>query len=278
MTEHVQFIYAGSAHDGNAFALRVAREDDSSTAPGDLKYYHFDHLGSVVAMSDGQGRVLGSEANADTTMMSYDAWGARRGAEGLPADPSAFNLQTGHREFTSHETIPIFRLVNMNGRVYSAALGRFLSPDPNVQFVGDLQSYNRYTYALNNPLRYTDPTGYFISEAFDILVNFGFTIGAASCPECAAGFAIAAAIYNATSQIAGGAAGDKVLMSTFVSVTTASVQEYVKSDNQRTKMEKLTGGAVAEAVKKSWTNFVSNQGLGDNSSHGDLALTPAGPP
>jgi RHS repeat-associated protein len=50
----------------------------------------------------------------------------------------------------------------MNGRVYDPDLGRFLSPDPNIQFVADLQSYNRYTYAANNPLKYTDPTGYFI--------------------------------------------------------------------------------------------------------------------
>ena len=174
-------------------------------------------------------------------MLSYDAWGRRRNPAGSPPGAS-YPLPAGNREFTAHETIPNVGLVNMNGRVYDAKLGRFLSPDPNVQFVANLQSYNRYTYALNNPLRYTDPTGYFISPEFDMFVNFGFSIGAALCPECAAGFAIAAAIYNATLQIAGGAAGDKVLMFTFVSVTTAGVQEYVKSDNQRTEMEKLTGG------------------------------------
>jgi hypothetical protein len=35
-----------------------------------------------------------------------------------------------------------------------------LSPDPVLQSPGNLQNYNRYSYAMNNPLKYTDPTGY----------------------------------------------------------------------------------------------------------------------
>jgi hypothetical protein len=48
----------------------------------------------------------------------------------------------------------------MNGRVYDPVLGRFLSPDPVVQAPHDAQSWNRYSYVRNNPLRYTDPTGF----------------------------------------------------------------------------------------------------------------------
>ena len=47
----------------------------------------------------------------------------------------------------------------MNGRMYDPVLGRFLSPDPFVQAPGLSQSFNRYSYALNNPLIYTDPDG-----------------------------------------------------------------------------------------------------------------------
>jgi len=49
----------------------------------------------------------------------------------------------------------------MLARYYSSGLGRFLSPDPsnNESDPENPQSWNRYTYVLNNPLRYTDPDG-----------------------------------------------------------------------------------------------------------------------
>jgi len=48
----------------------------------------------------------------------------------------------------------------MNGRVYDPVTARFLSADPTIQFPDNLQSYNRYSYVLNNPLAFTDPSGY----------------------------------------------------------------------------------------------------------------------
>jgi hypothetical protein len=49
----------------------------------------------------------------------------------------------------------------MNARLYDPALGRFLSPDPFVQSPDFSQSFNRYSYCLNNPLKYTDKDGEF---------------------------------------------------------------------------------------------------------------------
>jgi len=45
-------------------------------------------------------------------------------------------------------------------RWYDAQLGRFASPDIIVPGAGNPQALNRYAYTLNNPLRYTDPTGH----------------------------------------------------------------------------------------------------------------------
>ncbi len=62
------------------------------------------------------------------------------------------------RGFTRHEHLDDVGLINMNGRTYDPILGRMLSPDPNI--AGGSQGLNRYSYVLNNPLKYTDPSGY----------------------------------------------------------------------------------------------------------------------
>jgi len=51
-------------------------------------------------------------------------------------------------------------LYNYNGRLYDPVIGRFISADPFVQAPFDPQSLNRFSYVRNNPLIYTDPTGY----------------------------------------------------------------------------------------------------------------------
>jgi hypothetical protein len=57
--------------------------------------------------------------------------------------------------------------------MYDPLLGRFLSPDPHVQAPTDPQNFNRYSYCLNNPLKYTDPDGEFWEMAFFDPVTFG---------------------------------------------------------------------------------------------------------
>ncbi|MEX1189142.1 MAG: RHS repeat-associated core domain-containing protein [Bacteroidia bacterium] len=63
------------------------------------------------------------------------------------------------RGYTGHEHLTEFELINMNGRMYDPILGRMLSPDNFVQNPSSTQSYNRYSYCFNNPLKYTDPSG-----------------------------------------------------------------------------------------------------------------------
>ena len=56
--------------------------------------------------------------------------------------------------FTGHEHYADLKIINMNGRLYDPVIARFFSPDNFVQEPGSTQSYNRYSYCLNNPLQW----------------------------------------------------------------------------------------------------------------------------
>ena len=110
-----------------------------------LYYTHIDHLGSL--------RLVTTQAKAIQSRYHYDAWGIIT----VIAGPSITN-----RGFTGHEHLPEFGFINMNARLYDPVLGRFLAMDPFVQMPDYTQAFNRYAYAMNNPLIYTDPSGEFI--------------------------------------------------------------------------------------------------------------------
>ena len=91
--------------------------------------------------------------------LAFDAWGKRMQPNGTADPDGQLNPASTDRGFTGHEHLDELGFVHMNGRIYDPLLGRFLSPDPHIQDEGLLQNYNRYSYVLNNPLRYTDPSG-----------------------------------------------------------------------------------------------------------------------
>ncbi|MBR4810699.1 MAG: RHS repeat-associated core domain-containing protein, partial [Bacteroidaceae bacterium] len=110
-----------------------------------------DHLGSIISMAD----------NGDLCYdVHYDVWGNRE--VGLPF---YYSIERG---FTGHEHIDGIGLIDMRGRMYDPVLGRFLSPDAFVQAPTNPQNFNRYSYCLNNPLKYSDPSGNFFLETFVI--------------------------------------------------------------------------------------------------------------
>ena len=65
----------------------------------------------------------------------------------------------------------------MNGRLYDPVLGRMLSPDNFIQTPGFTQNFNRYSYVLNNPLKYTDPSGELYVWDDIIVGGVGFLAG-----------------------------------------------------------------------------------------------------
>ena len=110
---------------------------------------------------DVQGTITGLVNQNDTVVeeYSYDAWGRRRNPIDWTYD-SVPQPQHIYRGYTFHEMLDEFGLINMNGRCYDPVVGRFLSPDIIVQNPNNTQCYNRYSYAINNPLKYSDPSGW----------------------------------------------------------------------------------------------------------------------
>jgi RHS repeat-associated protein len=75
-------------------------------------------------------------------------------------------------QFTDQELDNESGLYNYDARLYDPALGRFISPDSIIPDVYYPQLLNRYAYARNNPLRYTDPNGQLFRDVVDF-VSFG---------------------------------------------------------------------------------------------------------
>lgn len=120
------------------------------------RLYLRDHLGSVSGVFDG-------ETGVSLQFLRYDPWGRRRNADGTEdADPELGALRNEHdrRGFTGQEHLEELGLVHLNGRIYDPITARMVSADPTVPDAYDLQAVNRYGYVLNNPLAYTDPTGF----------------------------------------------------------------------------------------------------------------------
>jgi RHS repeat-associated protein len=124
----------------------------------ELQYYHRDHLGSTEAITDEQGVMV--------ERFLFDPSGNRRDSDWEELPPavqqamSDIAYETTSQGFTGHEQLDSHNLTHMGGRIYDPVLGRFMSVDPFIQLPGNTQNYNRYSYVLNNPLSYTDPTGY----------------------------------------------------------------------------------------------------------------------
>ncbi|MBO7142120.1 MAG: hypothetical protein J6V76_03315, partial [Bacteroidales bacterium] len=78
-----------------------------------------------------------------------------------------------------HQHYPSFDIIDMGGRMYDPLVGRFLAPDPFVQDWENSQNFNRYSYCLNNPLKYTDPSGEFFQYILGGIFGGiqGFSIG-----------------------------------------------------------------------------------------------------
>ena len=87
------------------------------------------------------------------------------------------------RGFTGHKDNDDLGPIYMNARYYVSGIGRFASADTIVPSSTYPQSYNRYSYTYNNPLKFTDPTGHYAESGDDACWNW-YDRTVQLCPEC----------------------------------------------------------------------------------------------
>ncbi|GEM_PF-3624124 len=119
--------------------------------PNTPRFYHFNHLGTTLFLTDTSGNV--------TDSYGYTPYGQTVKHEGTGDQPFTYIGQQGVRQ--EGET----GLYQMRARYYDSLTARFLSRDPAWKYEDDAKSVNPYQYAGQNPLSFIDPSGldYFIS-------------------------------------------------------------------------------------------------------------------
>ena len=121
----------------------------ASNAPGEGdRHFHLDHLGTP--------RLITNAAGAKVAYHSYLPFGEEATPVAQDAERRKF---TGHERDTLGTTSANDDRDNMHARHFSPLTGRFLSTDRVPGRPGVPQSWNRYAYALGNPVKYVDPDG-----------------------------------------------------------------------------------------------------------------------
>lgn len=131
----------------------VVLSKSSKNSALNYEVLHSDSQGSTVTVTDGAGALVSHSL--------YDAWG-QQSSIFVGSTSQLFVQSLQRRGYTGHENVDGMGVIHMNGRIYDPLLARFVQADPTLQFAQYTQGYNRYAYVLNNPMTYTDPSGYFV--------------------------------------------------------------------------------------------------------------------
>jgi RHS repeat-associated protein len=149
--------YAGGAAAGSPSKEYIGGGGSAlaSVAAGVVTYYHSDHL--------------------STRVESNSTGGVTRTYGHLPYGEDWYETGSNKWKFTSYERDAESQLNYAMNRYHSGQYGRFMSMDPLWGRLGVPQSLNRYTYAGNDPVNHTDPTG--LRENIDCRIIMMITCG-----------------------------------------------------------------------------------------------------
>ena len=129
-------------------------------------YFHSDHLGSTSVVTDENGTV--------EQELAYYPFGETRST----VSPSGVDVAY---QYTGQEKDHTTGLYDYHARLYDPHLGRFISPDTLVPEPFNPQEFNRYSYVVNNPLKYLDPTGHSKQQLTDDELDTAGPCGFGSC-------------------------------------------------------------------------------------------------
>ncbi len=133
------------------------------------KYVHDDHLGSAHLVTDREGAV--------ESRVMYGPWGTARDGNNWSSALSESALDELPVGFTGHQPELDAGIINMRGRMYDPAVGRFMSGDPVIENPLEVGTWNAYSYVQNRPLSLVDPTGLAAGTNADIERHEGTLAG-----------------------------------------------------------------------------------------------------
>jgi RHS repeat-associated protein len=204
-----------------------------------VTYIHTDGLGSPVAKSDASGNLI---ANSRTR---YEPYGMAVAGTATP--------MIG---FTGHVNDADTGLTYMQQRYYDPVAGRFLSTDPVLTDYNSGASFNRYTYASNNPYRYIDPDGRSPIDVVFLAWDLG-KLGAALYTGVGVGQAaadVAMSIVGVVSPVPG----------TGQMMKAAKVVDRVHDAGAATKVAKTACGKRVEDYTSSQKNQIKSENAANN--------------
>ena len=206
---------------------------------GQKYFFHKDHLGSSTVTTYGDGYSM-----EETGYLPY---GGERDSY-KDADATEVNYK-----YTDQEHDPETGLYNYNARLYDPWAGQFITPDSIIPDYSNPQSLNRYSYTLNNPMRYIDPTGHWtVQGAWNSFTN-----------------AVSSAWSGVTSYLGSGNSGSASLSSYYDYSSPATTSSSQLSSYYSSSFSAGTSGTADAGLSSYMSSSFFEEDKEDSGSSGD---------
>lgn len=230
---------------GDGYTAPLVLKSNKETE--DYLFLHRDYQGSILGITN-------ATTGQTLEKRHFDPWGNVVMVQDADSN-NLDKLTLLDRGYTGHEHLQGVGLIHMNGRLYDPILHRFLQPDNYVTDPNNTQTYNRYAYVMNNPLKYSDVNG---EEPITLLT--AVIVGAV----------ISAATYTLTALLADvpftvGGFVQASFIGAFSGAVTFGIGQYATTIGnfwQRAAFQALAhgtfqGGMTAAQGGEFWTGFAS---------------------